>query len=179
METKAEVTACSQHDTDAWTHFAARIEEWESAPVLNITQADSPPPVRYYALQHGIENSEKLAMPVVNTEPKMPSAHNASFLSCTRAIACAVRRLAHEAQKDLEARASHMLRLSRAMFHVFLERAMGFELMATSLVSEDFPTELRPLTESDPTQRVSIPSQEIVNPHSPYYRRAESQLVLA
>jgi hypothetical protein len=179
VETKAEVILGSAHDTGAQTHCAARIEEWESAPVLNITQADSSPPATYSALQHGIENREQLAMQVVNTELKMPSAHNASFLSHTRAIGCAVRRLAHEAQKDLEALAFHVLRLSRVMFHVFLERAMGFEPMATRLGSEDSPTELRPLTESDPTQGVSIPSQEIVDPHSPYYRRAESQLVLA
>jgi hypothetical protein len=51
-------------------------------------------------------------MQVVNTEPNMPSAHNASFLLYTRAIAGAVRRLAHEAQKDLVALASHVLRLS-------------------------------------------------------------------
>ena len=52
----------------------------------------------------------------------------------------------------------HFLRL---MFHEFMERAMGFEPTTTCLGSKDSNTELRPLTESNPTL-AQEPSQSSV-----------------
>jgi hypothetical protein len=59
-----------------------------------------------------------------------------------------------------------------------LERARGFEPLTTCLGSKDSTTELRPLTESNPTLAF-IPSQEMECPDNLQYRSAKNQLLLA
>ena len=61
-----------------------------------------------------------------------------------------------DTKKDLEADASQVLYTLRVTIHAshfmcYLERAMGFEPTTTCLGSKDSTTELRPLTEPNPT----------------------------